>query len=1212
MAMLEIHDRLGQVRRVSISRDQAVLFGSSPQCDIVLDDSGALPIQGRIRWKRTRFKVDASPEAGFVVLNGRKMTSASFRQGDEIEVGSCRIFLLNTDEVPGQAPDTGTGMDADEEPDFEEPARDIKESAYELIDPRDKGTRTREYEEHARIFESPEFLEDLERPVVDEPRNVAAEPLPRLRRHRTEEQGETAPPVPAPGAEPAARAGPAAIAAVSRRVATGWGGLIRSLKAQDAPPGQERILSSPLVAGLTIALVFLLLMSYVLWGVIQRTVASRLYNQAGDSLNEGDYRTAILRYDEFLARFPGDERESKAKVLRALANVRQFTSITGASWTDALEAERTMVKTVSGEPAYRDSKTELAELVLRTAEALADRARGLADPRALALAESAVPLHARVAGAAAEAFLARSRVPARLAEARAAVRKAAIRTQALAAMDAALRARSAAGVYAARDALILQYADLAEDPGLIERMKHANELIRRAVTVDTSGRPAETSVPADPLGPPTSLVLRSTPGSASASTSASASAGEARVVHALAEGYVYGIDAATGGPLWQAPVGLSSPFPPQSIPGAGALIVFDARFDELVRLDARSGALVWRQAIGEPVRAAPLMLGNQVIQPTPAGKLLVLDLASGALRATADLGMPLTQTPVSDEAGQFLYLLADKDCLFVLGRDPLSCLAVEYLGHAAGSVAAPPARLGRYLVVAENTTLHDSRWRVYLIDQDGTKLKAVQQVAVAGWTWSTPASAGSVVWATGDRGSVAAFGIGGYDEKSPFRLIARTEPELQESGPAFALARSERELLLASGRSARLDLDVERGKLATVWTQIEAGPALAPPQTAADLLVLTQQTTEAPGVGLWAVDPRSGAVRWRTILGSGWPAAPALSSSAQGDVLTALATDGRTLVLSAERLARGGFVEAALPRPGGTRLPRGRLQRLASPGGGNRPIVLVPEGPADHLLVHVNPESDDVRKLALPGPLGAAPLFWNNALLVPGNDGRVDLIDPETGVTRAEPYLTPFDRVNPTVWCAPVLLGGEADADAVALADRSGRVRRLTLEPGPPVRLMVSSEVSLGSPLVADPIATRDALILVTADSKIRALASRDLSPAGAWPLPAALAAPPVVVGGQGFLADDAGTVHAFGPDGQRLWSIELRDGPASGPPALLGDAVWFLSRTGVLQCHALADGAPRDQIDLGIVPAGDLAVVGSQLVVPTGLGTLRAFKSEP
>ena len=45
--------------------------------------------------------------------------------------------------------------------------------------------------------------------------------------------------------------------------------------------------------------------------------------------------------------------------------------------------------------AFRDERSELAELVLRIGEGLADRARGTAEPQALAEAESAVPLHAR-------------------------------------------------------------------------------------------------------------------------------------------------------------------------------------------------------------------------------------------------------------------------------------------------------------------------------------------------------------------------------------------------------------------------------------------------------------------------------------------------------------------------------------------------------------------------------------------------------------------------------------------------------------------------------------------------------------------------------------------------------------------------------------------------------------------------------------------------
>src|SRR4051812_27714523 len=98
MATLEVHDGQGRVQRVTISRDQAVLFGSSPKCDIVLSGPGVLPFHGRLRWKSTRFKVDASPDAGSLEVNGKRLAAASFRQGDEIAVGPCRIFMIHADE----------------------------------------------------------------------------------------------------------------------------------------------------------------------------------------------------------------------------------------------------------------------------------------------------------------------------------------------------------------------------------------------------------------------------------------------------------------------------------------------------------------------------------------------------------------------------------------------------------------------------------------------------------------------------------------------------------------------------------------------------------------------------------------------------------------------------------------------------------------------------------------------------------------------------------------------------------------------------------------------------------------------------------------------------------------------------------------------------------------------------------------------------------
>src|SRR5690348_8809907 len=109
MATLEVHDGQGQVHRVEITRAQTGLFGASPKCDIVLNGPGVLPFHGRLRWKSTRFKVDASPDAGYLEVNGQRLASSSFRQGDEITVGPCRIFLIHSDEdLPPEPPDDKT------------------------------------------------------------------------------------------------------------------------------------------------------------------------------------------------------------------------------------------------------------------------------------------------------------------------------------------------------------------------------------------------------------------------------------------------------------------------------------------------------------------------------------------------------------------------------------------------------------------------------------------------------------------------------------------------------------------------------------------------------------------------------------------------------------------------------------------------------------------------------------------------------------------------------------------------------------------------------------------------------------------------------------------------------------------------------------------------------------------------------------------------
>ncbi len=65
----------------------------------------------------------------------------------------------------------------------------------------------------------------------------------------------------------------------------------------------------------------------------------------------------------------------------------------------------------------------------------------------------------------------------------------------------------------------------------------------------------------------------------------------------------------------------------------------------------------------------------------------------------------------------------------------------------------------------------------------------VQQVDVPGWTWAAPASSGSVIWATGDKGGVEAYALGDYASKTPLRLARPAQPRRLGIGPGLRAGR---------------------------------------------------------------------------------------------------------------------------------------------------------------------------------------------------------------------------------------------------------------------------------------------------------------------------------------------------------------------------------------------------------------------------------------
>ena len=101
--------------------------------------------------------------------------------------------------------------------------------------------------------------------------------------------------------------------------------------------------------------------------------------------------------------------------------------------------------------------------------------------------------------------------------------------------------------------------------------------------------------------------------------------------------------------------------------------------------------------------------------------------------------------------------------------------------------------------------------------------------------------------------------------------MARLAADAVASGPTFALARTDRELWVASGHTGRFELDAERGRIETKVSLAQPGTALAPIQSSGRHVVMTFDDEDTGGVALWGIDAETGAIAWKTIVAAPWP-----------------------------------------------------------------------------------------------------------------------------------------------------------------------------------------------------------------------------------------------------------------------------------------------------------------------------------------------------
>jgi outer membrane protein assembly factor BamB len=1145
MPQLEIQHANGNVSYAELTEAKPLLIGSGPNCDIVLKSPEVKRIHCRIVARDGRWRLEVATDAAGVRLGDKVVKAGTVQSGDVLEIGDAKIYI-----------DSAAAAAA-------EPA--AMANPYGSLDE----------------IPTTAAMEDSEpsEPAQDVGRGL------RKKSHLDERTGVK-------------KAWDAVKAKAAEQVQA----------ESDRPPGEERILGSPLVRWMLVAVAVIIAGGIYFYFDFRNRTIKEHFDKAQKAMQEGNLEGAIKTFTSFLEAYPAHDLSSSARVQRALCEVQS-----AATPTVGLANLRKMIREMSKEIGYPPMLPQIGETAAQVATKLAESARDRADTKAL---EQAIEAHALLGRDLPGTELSETKqadFDKLLEAARASIKKATERDTTIATMDQSIKSGKTPLAYAARERLVQLYTELVDekthedkDEKLRELMTKAWQTDRDAVQWDGAQKAAETQPRLGAVVKSTTLVDR---------TGDAAPGAADNVQFVIAAGAIYAVDGAGGNVLWHMSVGLDSSTMPVLLPGQSepTVVVTDTRHRELLAVRVRTGQLVWRQTLDEPLEAAPLFHRGKIYQPSGAGSLFVIDPATGRVDGRLQFGeQRLATTPVADASGGHLYVLGEQYVLYVitLGAPP-KCDQVLYLAHRPDSVVASPLRMQRYLVLCENNSGSGCRLRVLLLSPDGGSVEEIQRIAINGWVHSTPAVFGNRMFVATDLETVLVY-EGGPPEKAdgfaevPIKNISGGTAPAGTRPQAYSMFYSETDLLVVGSMvrhfkytAEKQTLEPSAEKLPGAASQpIQRFPAMGNVAT----LYVARRVPNSLAVAFTAIDAASLEPRWEIVLGTGLlallPSDPAKAN------WIALSRTGQVFAVPTATLTGGGVVDKSVGRVGAENdALSGQFAPLVLSGG----AAIFVSGAANQLFVTAA-AAGAPKPIELPAPLQAPLATFDTGVLAPAKDGRLYWISHESGKQLADPFQPPIQQDQPLQWRGV----GVTDKKTVVAVDGQGNVYQIESRKEPSAHLAERGRTTLPK-AVASPIAiSGNVLCCVDVDNTLRTLDADALVPIGDWKLPAPATVGPLMAGGYILVVSGRDLLVCVSPQGQELWRQSLGGESLAGQPIVLGDTVCFVTLSGLVRALKLADGAEAWTINTEKPLAGGPVAVGELLAVLGDDGSLSLVKPLP
>lgn len=930
-------------------------------------------------------------------------------------------------------------------------------------------------------------------------------------------------------------------------------------------------------------LLVLLLASVFLTGSLTRRGADKLLEKGNQAFQRGEASQAIIDYTEYLKKYPNHSGISTARIRLALSRIRLLVD-TRSDWLETFDTTIKEIGTVENEPAFfEESKAELAVLLPKIAAGLAEQAEEKKSVQHAECSEKMLQLIEKLLPRSLRPFDRMAEIQVRIGQ----VRKQLVRDDLLRDSESRLQAaltesaQDTASVdrcYEIVDAILEHYPELEKETRLRNMLHHISQSEHKAIRPLSIEPPSkegegEASVSTD-CRELASLFYRT-------SRAAAKPTDEIRLTdHVLvrAAGTLFGLRASDGIPVWKKPLPSdpsTDPLHPVSRSGRilyatkttpeepDRALLLDSDRGSVELLDASTGKTLWRWALGEPLLFAEnivLTSDRRIVLAgtTPSGKLLILTLdrndGAGEHRIEAmQLPQKVDSAPVIDATGRRVYQFAARDTLYVISPNEPTNNRSVYIGQKPSSIRVPPIVMGSNLLLVLQKKADECELVVCRPDASGEESPS-PGFAVTGLVDTPPVVSGNFVAVVSDNGEIYLL-ENTNDRARPIRQVARgsSGDSLRQRAVRF-IALDEKNIWIADHQLTRYELQPSQGRLLPQNALQKNIATLSRPFSSGGVLYHTFYRSGQRGGGNESIEPGEaciGAVslKDRSLCWETEPAETILQEprNVPGRGTLVATSGGRIFSIDPAREAGPSFSgdPAMMMRPdafGG--VPLGNV--IPIPGGLE---AWVPRIGAvsekrrtveNRLLLFCDPKASAAtrfRSLHLPASLVASPILFHDKLLVPLKNGRIILVDPQSGDSAAAPFVSDRAPNESPFWGTPVLSSdGMTVLVADHRADRDGKHKlyKIILEGEEDEKKLVApNPISLERPPVANVASLGKDIVLV--DDRMMLRTFRENGDTTEQKLTSPLAWGPCTVGDTVLWSTSDSNLHAISAEGTVL-----------------------------------------------------------------------------